>query len=76
MLTAQPITRAEAVTFARQHGFTPLPAGYRWYAVDGLQTAVNVGARFLVAGENGLTGIIGLPNAGERIEDAVMEAQR
>lgn len=53
-------TRAQALTFVRRYGFAPLPVGYRWYAVAGVQHTWAHLPRFLVAGDAGLTGIVGV----------------
>lgn len=61
-MTAVPIATEEAERFAGWHGFTPLPPNRRWYWVSGVQTAIRVGASFLVAGDDGLQGIVGMMN--------------
>lgn len=59
-MTVCRITKVQALTFAREHGFAPLPAGYRWYAVAGVQYTWAHSPRFLVAGAGGLEGIVGV----------------
>lgn len=60
MIQHEPISAKEAARFFRLQFGGKLPAGFHWYAVDGITINTPLfDASYLIAGKHGLYGIVG-----------------